>query len=75
MENKYTIKLLPRAYLDLEGIYAYITETLIEPGIAAKLADSLENAIFSLEGNLSYPRNPSVLGVETKKRHSVRCLF
>ncbi len=50
MGNKYTVKLLPRAYRDLEGIYAYLTETLIEPGIAAKLADSLEDAIFSLEG-------------------------
>lgn len=49
MENRYTVKLLPRAYRDLDGIYEYIAETLIEPGIAAKLADSLEEAIFSLE--------------------------
>lgn len=49
MENKYAVKLLPRAYRDLDGIYAYITETLLEPGIAAKLVDSLEEAIFNLE--------------------------
>lgn len=49
MENKYAVKLLPRAYRDLDGIYEYIAETLIEPGIAAKLVDSLEEAIFSLE--------------------------
>lgn len=49
MENKYSVKLLPRAYRDLDGIYTYIAETLIEPGIAVKLVDSLEEAIFSLE--------------------------
>ena len=49
MENKYSVKLLPRAYRDLDSIYEYIAETLIEPGIAAKLVESLEEAIFSLE--------------------------
>lgn len=49
MENKYAVKLLPRAYRDLDGIYAYIAETLTEPVIASKLVDSLEEAILSLE--------------------------
>lgn len=49
MENKYSVKLLPRAYRDLDGIYIYIAEMLIEPGIAAKLVDSLEETFFSLE--------------------------
>jgi plasmid stabilization system protein ParE len=49
LENKYTVKLLPRAYRDLDDIYEYIAEILIEPDIAAKLAKSLEEAIFSLE--------------------------
>lgn len=49
MENKYAVKLLPRAYRDLDGIYDYIAETLTEPVIASKLVDSLEEAIFSLE--------------------------
>lgn len=49
MENKYSVKLLPRAYRDLDNIYTYIAEALMEPGIAAKLTDSLEEAIFSLE--------------------------
>lgn len=48
MENKYAVKLLPRAYRDLDGIYDYIAETLTEPVIASKLVDSLEEAIFSL---------------------------
>lgn len=49
MGNKYAVKLLPHAYRDLDGIYGYIAETLIEPVIASKLVDSLEEAIFSLE--------------------------
>ncbi|NYB72857.1 type II toxin-antitoxin system RelE/ParE family toxin [Sedimentibacter hydroxybenzoicus DSM 7310] len=49
MENKYSVKLLPRAYRDLDGIYKYITETLMEYGIALKLVESLEKSIFSLE--------------------------
>lgn len=49
MENKYSVKLLPRAYRDLDDIYEYIAEMLIESGVAAKLVDSLEEAIFSLE--------------------------
>jgi hypothetical protein len=50
----------------LDGIYEYIVETLIEPGIAAKLIDSLEEAIFSLE---SMPQFTVVYRVaETKKR-------
>jgi plasmid stabilization system protein ParE len=40
---------MSRAYRDLDGIYAYIAETLTEPDIAAKLSDSLDAAIFSLE--------------------------
>jgi len=47
--DKYAVKLLPRAYRDLDGIYAYIAETLLEPNAAHKLLDALEEAIFSLE--------------------------
>lgn len=47
--DKYAVKLLPRAYRDLDGIYAYIAETLLEPSTAIKLLDTLEEAIFSLE--------------------------
>jgi len=47
--NKYAVKLLFRAYRDLDGIYAYIADTLLEPGTAHKLVDALEEAIFSLE--------------------------
>jgi len=45
LENKYAVKLLSRAYCDLDGIYDYIAETLTEPVIASKLVNSLEEAI------------------------------
>ena len=47
--DKYAVKLLPQAYRDLDGIYAYIAETLLELGTAQKLLDTLEEVIFSLE--------------------------
>lgn len=47
--NKYAVKLYARAYRDLDGIYAYIAENLLEPDTALNMVDELENAIFSLE--------------------------
>ena len=47
--DKYAVKLLSRAYRNLEGIYAYVAETLLEPGTAQKSIDTLEEAILSLE--------------------------
>ncbi len=47
--DKYAVLLLSRAYQDLEGIYAYISGTLLEPQTAQKMLDDLEEAIFSLE--------------------------
>ena len=48
MDN-YVVKLYARAYRDLDGIYTYIAENLLEPGTALNMADELEKAIFSLE--------------------------
>lgn len=48
MDN-YVVKLYARAYRDLDGIYTYIAEKLLEPGTALNMVDELEKAIFSLE--------------------------
>lgn len=72
MENKYAVKLLPRAYRDLDGIYEYITETLIERGIAAKLVDSLEEAFTSLE---SMPKRGALRKSGTYANKGYRQLF
>ena len=47
--DKYSVKLYARAYRDLDEIYAYIANTLSEPGTALNIVDALEEAIFSLE--------------------------
>ena len=45
----YEVKLTPRALQDLDSIYAYIAQSLMEPDTALKLLSRLEDAIFSLE--------------------------
>ena len=47
--DKFEVLLTPRALRDLDAIYAYVAETLLEAGTAAALIDALENGIFSLE--------------------------
>ena len=53
--EQYNVKLHRRAVQDLDGIYTYIAQTLMEPETALKLIDRLEDAIFSLE-TLPYRR-------------------
>ncbi len=47
--DKYRIKLMSRAVRDLDGIYEYIANTLLEPETALNLVNQIENAILSLE--------------------------
>lgn len=47
--DKYVVKLYACAYRDLDDIYTYIAEHLLEPGTAINMVDELEKAIFSLE--------------------------
>lgn len=46
---KYTIKLLQRASDDLDNIYNHIANDFKEIGTAERLADTLEDAILSLD--------------------------
>lgn len=48
MDN-YVVKIYASAYRDLDGIYTYIAENLMEPETALNMIDELEKAIFSLE--------------------------
>lgn len=47
--DKYDVKLYARAYRDLDSIYIYIAENLLEPGTALNMVDELEAAIWGLE--------------------------
>ena len=47
--DKYSVKLMSRVLRDLDGIYDYISHTLLEPGTALNLVGRIEDAILSLE--------------------------
>ena len=47
--DKYGVKLMSRAQRDLDGIYAYIAQTLLEPGTALALVERIEKEILSLD--------------------------
>ena len=47
--DKYNVKMFERAYRDLDDIYKYIANTLIEPSIALNIVDEIEDAILSLD--------------------------
>ena len=47
--EQYSVKLLSHALQDLDSIYTYVAQTLVEPETAQTLIGQLEDAIFSLE--------------------------
>lgn len=70
--DKYVVKLYTRAYQDLDDIYTYIAETLLEPGTALNMVDKLEEAIFSLE---QLPERGAIRRVGAYKDGNYRQLF
>lgn len=47
--DKYTIKLLPKAYIDIDMIYSYISKELLSPETADNIIKGIEDSIFPLE--------------------------
>ena len=47
--DKCEVKILSKALRDLDSIYAYISRSLLELDVAAKLINELEEQILSLE--------------------------
>ena len=47
--DNYKVKLMPRAFRDLDEIYWYIAHELSVPETALNMVNELENAILSLE--------------------------
>ena len=70
--DKYIVKLYPRAYRDLDGIYAYIAGSFLEPITVSKMIDELENIIFSLE---SSPDRGAIRRVGAYANQGYRQLF
>ena len=47
--DEYKVSLTERAMRDLDSIYIYIAETVIEPKTASELISEIESGIFSLD--------------------------
>lgn len=47
--DRYAIKLLPKAYMDLDEIYHYISKELLALETAESIINIIELAIFALE--------------------------
>ena len=60
--EKYDVKLLPKAYRDIDQIFDYITNELLEPKIAENTFESIEEAILSLE-ELPYRGSERKVGI------------
>lgn len=69
---KYTVKIYPRAFRDLDSIYSYIANNLMAQGTAENMLTDLENAIFSLE---QFPERGSVRRVGIYANRGYRQLF
>ena len=45
----YKVTMFKHAFRDLDGIYDYIANTLVEPDVALNIVDDIEKAILSLD--------------------------
>lgn len=48
-EDKYTIKIAPKAFEDLDAIYGYISDELYNKGAAGNLLEKIETSIMILK--------------------------
>lgn len=70
--DKYIVKLYTRAYRDLDFIYTYIAQNLLEPKVALKIIEELETAIYSLE---HFPERGAVRRIGVYANGDYRQLF
>ena len=70
--DKYTVKLYARAYQDLEEIYSYIANSVLEPDTALNMVDALETAILSLA---QFPERGAIRRVGAYSNKDYRQLF
>ena len=66
--DKYTIKLLPKAYRDIDQIYAYISEQFKAPDTAENIVAFIEDTIFGLE-EFPYRGSERRVGVYANKAY------
>ena len=68
----YNINITDEAYNDMDGIYDYIADTLLEPATAAKQYDRIADAILSLE---EMPERIRIMDSEPARSKGLRPLF
>ena len=68
----YEVLISDKAYGDMEAIYAYIAETLLEPVAAAKQYDRIAEAILSLE---EMPERIRIMDSEPERSKGLRPLI
>lgn len=64
--EKYDVKMLPKALRDIDDIFDYIADELIEPKIAEGMFSSIEDAILSLD-EFPYRGSERKVGVYANK--------
>jgi len=64
--EKYEVKMLPKAYRDIDDIFGYIASELFEPKIAEGLFSLIENVILSLD-EFPYRGSERKVGVYANK--------
>lgn len=72
MADRYKVKLMSRALRDIDSIYKYIAETILEPGTALKLVEKIEQEILSLE---YFPNRCSIRKTGVYANRGYRQLF
>lgn len=70
--GEYGVKLLPKAYKDIDQIYGYIIKELKAPETAKKIVESFEEKILSLE---EFPRRGAERKVGVYANKGYRQLF
>lgn len=48
MENEYSVRMLPKAYRDIDSIYGYIANTIKEDAAAERLLNKFEGSVLDL---------------------------
>lgn len=66
MVNKYTVKMLPKAYRDIDNIYGYISRQIKEDAAARRLVDKFESEVLGLS-MLPYRGAERKVGAYAKK--------
>ena len=70
--KQYEVWISDKAYDDMDAIYNYIADTLLEPIIAAKQYDRIADAILSLE---QMPKRIKIINSEPERSKGYRPLY